>query len=193
MSPNDPFFRDQPSVPNGQGHPGQATGPFPANDPVEEWRRRWQAGGFPPVQRRPRQPRSPWVYALAAFGGTVAALLLCGVVSIGLLVWAASTRDDFAPPDGSLAYRNDTEHSAWVYECSERCEEILWSFYLGPDDWTYFSLEWYDENQIDWVIVTREDRSYGCIDMRLLDGETVNLSVAAKCPSDIHSPENDVM
>jgi hypothetical protein len=190
MSLNDPLLSDQRNVP---GQAVQPIQPFPANDPVEEWRRRWQAGGQAPIGRQPRQPSSPWVYALAAFGGTVAALMLCGAAAIGLLVWVAANQDDFDPPAGSLAYRNDTEHAVWVYECSDRCETILWSFYLAPDDWTYYSLEWYDENPVDWVVVSREDRSYGCIDMQLLEGETVNLSTAVKCPSDIHSPENDVM
>ena len=190
MSPNDPLQSNRPSL---TSLPSQAIQLPPASDPVEEWRRRWQAGGAAPNGRPPRQLRSPWVYAMAAFGGTVAALLLCGVVAIGLLVWVAARQDDFDPPDNSLSYRNDTEQAVWVYECAERCAGILYSFYLGPDDWTSYSLDWYDETPVDWVVVTREDESYACIDMNVREGDTVNLSAAVKCPSDIHSPENDVM
>ena len=164
-----------------------------SNDPVTEWRKRWQPSGVAPVARPARPPRSPWVYALAAFGGTIAAMVCFTVSCFGILIAIGLSQDDYDVPDGNIGYRNDTEDAVWVYECADRCETVLYSFYLNPDDWTYFPLTWYDENPVDWVVVVGEDRTYGCINMELREEELIDISTAAPCPSDIHSPENDVM
>jgi hypothetical protein len=164
-----------------------------SNDPVAEWRQRWQSNSYAPVLRQPQPPRSPWVYALAAFGGTVAALVCLGVSCVGILFAIGMSIDEYVVPERTIGYRNDTDEPLSVYACVDRCDDILWSHYLEPDDWAYFSPELYEDDPVDWLLVTHEDDSYECIELVAADGGMIELSAAAPCPSDIHSPDNDVM
>jgi hypothetical protein len=162
-----------------------------SHDPVSEWRERWQSG--PPVARPPTPPRPPWVYVLAAFGGTALALLCCIGACIGLGVTSAYRNGGFDTTPKSLTYRNDTSEPVWVFECLERCESDYWDFPMEPGEETSFRLSLYYQDPVEWIVVTREDMTYGCIQITEWKDQTVLISAATACPSDIHSPENDVI
>lgn len=160
-------------------------------DPVADWRRRWQSGASP--QPTPRTgPRSPWVYLLAAFGGTFLALCVCVALAAGglLALVGAAGRVDLTP--SSVTYVNDTADDVWIYECIDRCRDVNGVFPLEAGDETSFGLAWYVRDEVDWVVVTHQDGSYGCIRLGDWGDQTIRVSLAAPCPADVHSPENSV-
>jgi len=168
------------------------------HDPIAEWRTRWQSGKHYPNQQFAapaygyKPSRSPWVYAAAAFGGTVAAIVFCIVAVIAIVLLIAANADGFDSTPESLTYHNDTDEVVYVYECYERCVTYQWGFMLDENEEYSFQLEWYYDEPIEWVIVTRGDSSYGCIHIWDWKDQTVSISDAAKCPKDIHSPETEV-
>ncbi|MCC6792914.1 MAG: hypothetical protein IT336_14580 [Thermomicrobiales bacterium] len=164
-----------------------------SNDPVKEWRARWQAGAsaLPPPSTPPR-PHSLWQISLAAFAGTTVALIGCVALAVGgILVLAANYEFDETPD--SLTYRNDTGSDVWVYECVDRCEEFAGWFWLEPGEETSFDLAWYWTGRVDWIVVVNEDTTYGCIELSEWEDQTIVLSTSTDCPTDIHSPTSERM
>ena len=113
-------------------------------DPVAEWRARWtqpSSGGPGSWTRSERSgPRSPWVYAGAAFGGTIAAIVLSLVVCIGGVIAIAIHQTGFDTTPDSLTYSNDTGEDVYLYECYERCEDYDWGFWIESGEEESLSL-----------------------------------------------------
>lgn len=159
------------------------------NNPAVDWRRRWQGNGPPSP---PAGPRSPWVYVLAAFGGTFLALCVFLALGIGGLLALAGWAGAFDETPRSLTYVNDTLDDVRVYECVGRCDGYQGVFRLAAGDEASFGLVWYGNDAVEWVVVTREDRSYGCIELLQWEDQSIRISSAIACPTDIHSPEANV-
>jgi hypothetical protein len=121
---------------------------------------------------------------MAAIVGT---LVLC--VAGAIVITARA--DGFDSTPNSLTYRNDTDQEVWIYECYGRCEDYGWGFWVGPGEDESLMLDWYWE-EIEWVIVAKEDSSYGCIHIPNWEDQSVWISTASKCPKDIHSPEFNI-
>ena len=163
-----------------------------SNDPVAEWRARWTEQSGARMRPAQRVPRSPWVYAAAAFGGTMVAIIgTLGLCAVGLIILATRANPLDTTPE-SLTYRNDTQEEVWVYECYERCDEYDWGFPIAPGEEESFRLSWYDGDEVEWVVVTREDYTYDCIRLPNWEDQTVRISAAIRCPTDIHSPEMNI-
>jgi hypothetical protein len=158
--------------------------------PVAEWRARWEAD-LPPVTRRRREPRSPWIYLLAAFGGTALALCSCLAIGIGLLVALAGHNGAFDSTPQSLTYVNDTDDDLWLYECLDRCQTYNWVFPLDAGDEQSIGLGWYVEGHPDYLVVIHDDARYGCIPIPDWVDQTIKMSSEQPCPLDIHSPEGN--
>jgi hypothetical protein len=164
------------------------------NDPVVEWRARWNA--VAPLPAQPQQParaQSLWLVALAAFAGTCVALIGCVVLAVSGILVLAANNGAFDETPQSLTYHNDTNADVWVYECIDRCDEYAGWFWMQPGEESSFGLDWYWDGEVDWIIVIREDSTYGCIELAEWKDQTVNISANTGCPSDIHSPNSNVM
>jgi hypothetical protein len=114
-------------------------------------------------------------------------------VCVGLAVTSAYRNGGFDTTPQSLTYRNDTSDPVWVFECLDRCETDIWDFEMEAGEETSFRLSWYYGEPVKWVVVRREDATYGCIEVTEWRDQTILLSTAMTCPSDIHSPTSDEM
>src|SRR4051794_14891067 len=112
-------------------------------DPVSEWRERWQSNRPYTSDPAPNPPRSPWVYMVAAFGGTILAICSCLAIGTGLLVAVAAHNGGFDSTPQSLTYVNDTNDDLWIYECIDHCSDYDSVFPLDAGDQDSFSLRWY--------------------------------------------------
>src|SRR4051812_26858414 len=93
---------------------------------VAEGRTHWPTGR----ETGPKPPRSPWVYMIAAFAGTILAICSCLVIGTGLLAAVAAKNGGFDATPRSISYLNDTEEDLWIYECTDRCHDYHWWFSL---------------------------------------------------------------
>jgi hypothetical protein len=169
---------------------------MPSEDPVAEWRKRWTYSPSTMIQQPLHHarsgPRSPWVYAAAAFGGTIAAFVALGMLCVvGTILISARAGSLDSTPE-SLTYRNDTSDEVWIYECYERCDDYNWGFPIEPGDEESFRLAWYYDDEVEWVIITHEDYSYSCVHISNWRDQTIWISAAEPCPPDIHSPETNI-
>jgi hypothetical protein len=163
------------------------------NDPVAEWRARWQAGGAAaPARPAPAKSHSLWAVALAAFAGSMVAIVGCVVLAFGGIVLLVANSDLDETPD-SLTYRNDTGGDVWVYECIDRCEDFAGWLWLEPDELRSYELVSYWYGRVDWIVVVNDDTTYGCIELPAWEDQTIVLSTYVECPADIHSPTSDRM
>jgi hypothetical protein len=164
------------------------------NDPVAEWRARWNASALSPAAAAaPARAQSLWLVALAAFAGTSVALIGCVVLAVGGILALAANGGAFDATPDSLSYVNDTDEDVWVYECVDRCDEYAGWFWLEPGEETSFDLSWYWDGRVEWVVVIRDDKTYGCIQLPEWEDQTVKISANVSCPADIHSPTGNLM
>jgi hypothetical protein len=144
---------------------------------------------MPPRGGSGREPRSVWVYVLAAFGGTFAAIVFLGVLCFGGAWLLLNSAGNAYNSSSDLTYYNDTDALVRIYECIEDCKEDYWDYTLEPEEELTFSLYWYEDNGVEWVIVAQEDHSYACIFLPDQLDQMVLISTAKPCPPDIRSPE----
>jgi hypothetical protein len=156
--------------------------------PIAEWRARWESNS-PPVGHRPREPRPPRVYLLAAFAGTALALCRCLVHAVGWLAAIGAHNGAYDRTPHSLTYVNDTDESLWIYECVDRCASYDFVFPLDAGDEESERLTWHYDGPIDWIVLIHANATYGCIEIPEWKDQTIRLSREQPCPQDIHSPE----